>query len=120
MSAKPSAAAECDFPTPGGPRTSRLAPFSSQASPAASAWTWAFEIIGAASKGEAALTSVGELLLGERGNKARGGRAFLGERAPDELRAGEARFGKKKIDACGVDFVVRLHAVAPSREASGS
>ena len=74
--------------------------------------------------GEAALTSVGELLLGERRKKARGGPAFLvgggGERAPDELHAGEAQLGKKKIDACGVDFVVGLHATTPSREASAS
>ena len=74
--------------------------------------------------GEAASTSIGEFLLGERGEEARGGPAFLvgggGERAPDELDAGEAQFGEKKIDASGVDFVVRLHAAAPSREASAS
>ena len=74
--------------------------------------------------GEAALTSVGELLLGERRKKARGRPAFLvgggGERAPDELDAGEAQFGEKEIDASGVDFVVRFHAAAPSREASAS
>lgn len=74
--------------------------------------------------GEAALTSIGELLLGERGEEARGRPAFLvgrgGERAPDELDAGKAQLGEKKIDAGGVDFVVRLHAAAPSREASAS
>src|SRR5271163_227547 len=37
----------------GGPKHRRLAPFSIQASPAASAWTWAFEIIGTAAKSKA-------------------------------------------------------------------
>src|ERR1700685_4220875 len=35
--AMPSAAARCDLPPPGGPKHKRLAPFSSQASPAAMA-----------------------------------------------------------------------------------
>src|SRR5271169_3440427 len=39
IKAKPSAAARWDFPAPGGPKHKRLAPFSSQASPAASACT---------------------------------------------------------------------------------
>ena len=45
IKARPSAAARWDFPPPGGPKHKRLAPFSSQASPAASACTCAFEII---------------------------------------------------------------------------
>jgi hypothetical protein len=45
MSARPRAAARCDFPTPGGPNISRLAPFFSHASPAARACTCAFEVI---------------------------------------------------------------------------
>ena len=40
------------LPPPGGPNRSRLAPFSSQVSPAAMAMTWALEIIGTASNVE--------------------------------------------------------------------
>ena len=47
---RPSAAARWDFPAPGGPKHKRLAPLSSHASPAASACTCAFEIIGTAVK----------------------------------------------------------------------
>ena len=50
INAKPSAAARWDFQAPGGPKHNRLAPFSSQASQAASACTCAFEIIGTAVK----------------------------------------------------------------------
>jgi hypothetical protein len=74
--------------------------------------------------GEAALPSIGEFLLSKRGEESCGGPAFLvgcgGKRAPDELDAGKAQFGEKEVDAGGVDFVVRLHAAAPSREASAS
>ena len=68
--------------------------------------------------GEAQLTAIGEFLLDERGEEARGGPAFFvgggGERAPDEFDAGEPQFGQEKVDAGGVDFVARLHAAAPS------
>ena len=46
----PMAEARCDFPPPGGPNSSKLAPLSSQPSPAQSAETCALEIIGTASK----------------------------------------------------------------------
>jgi hypothetical protein len=51
---------------PGGPKTSRLSPFSSQLSPATSAMTWALEIIGTASKSKAS-----RLLPGGRRASAR-------------------------------------------------
>ena len=83
------------MPPPGGPKTSRLAPFSSQLSPATSAMTWALETIGTASKskaveglagrqarlGEVALDAaagaLGDLVLGQGGEEAGGGPALL-------------------------------------------
>ena len=63
--------------------------------------------------GEAALASVGDLLLGERGEEARGGPALLvgggGERAPDEPDAGEPRFAEHEVDARGVTGVAPPH-----------
>ena len=49
------------LPTPGGPKTRTLAPFSSQASPSASAMTCAFETVGTAAKSKLA-----ELLSGRQ------------------------------------------------------
>lgn len=81
--------------TPGGPNRSRFAPFSSQLSPAVIAITCAFEIIGTASNSksieglsrqqagfgemplDAASIALGHLVLGDRGEKAGGGPAFL-------------------------------------------
>ena len=99
------------LPPPGGPKRSRLAPFSSQASPAAIAMIWALEIIGTASKSkvsrvlpgrqagfgemalDAAAIALGEFVLGDGGEEAGGGPAFLvgllGEFGPYELDGGQ-------------------------------
>src|SRR6266403_1629293 len=50
MKSKPRAAARWLLPPPGGPNNSKLAPLFSQASPAASAITWALLTTGTASK----------------------------------------------------------------------
>src|SRR5271165_6166370 len=69
--AKPSAAARWLLPPPGGPNNSKLAPLFSQASPAASAMTWALLTTGTASK-----SKVSRVLPGGSRASARW-RAFL-------------------------------------------
>ncbi len=131
------AAARWLLPPPGGPNSSRLAPFSSQLSPAASAMTWALEIIGTASKSkvsrvlpgrqaglgemalDAAAVALGQLVLGDRGEEAGGGPAFLvglfGELRPDELDGGQAQLVEEQAEPGGIDGVVGLHAASPVR-----
>jgi hypothetical protein len=89
--AMPSAAARCDLPPPGGPKHKRLAPFSSQASLAASACTCAFETIGTASKSNASLKEFLETgkrrLAGARSDVWRGeGSSSRGHRRPQGAR----------------------------------
>ena len=101
------AAARWLLPPPGGPNASRLAPFLSQLSPAASAMTWALQTIGTASKSklsrvlpggslassrwrsDAAVGALGHLVLGQGRQEACGGPALLvgagGEVGPDQL-----------------------------------
>ena len=124
-----------DLPPPGGPNSSRLAPFSSQPSPAHSAITCALETIGTASKSKvsrvlpggslasarwrsiAATIALGHLVLGEGGEEAGGGPALLvgaARRTPARscLIAGQAQFAEQKLEAGGVDRR-SLHAAAP-------
>ncbi len=93
------AAARWLLPPPGGPNRIRLAPLSSQPSPAARAMTWALEIIGTASKSklsrvlprrqagfgemtlDAPAIAFGDLVFGEGGEEAGGGPSLLVGRA---------------------------------------
>src|SRR5271163_4847885 len=119
----------------GGPKHSRLAPFSIQASPAASAWTWAFEIIGTAAKSKASRVFPGGNRASPRWCSKRrrfcsaipvrrarpgsgGGPALLvGGRCqggPDRLDAGQPQLAQHQFDAGGVDHVDRVHAASPT------
>ena len=108
--------AKVRFARASGPNRSRLAPFSSQLSPAANAMTCALLIIGHRIELEAverlagwqagfvemtldaAAGEVGHLVLGERGQEAGGRPALLvgscGEVRPDELDRGQAEIGE--------------------------
>ena len=72
---------------------------------------------------DAAARAVGDLMLGERGQEARGGPAFFvglrGDLGPDRLMAGQPQFVEQKFDARGVDGVVALFMPPPpSRDES--
>ena len=115
-----------------------MAPFSNQASPAASAITWAFETIGTASKSkrverlaggqprlgempfDAAAAALGHLVLGERRQEAGRRPAFLvgllGELGPDQLDGRQAQLAQQELDAGGIDGVGRRHATTSRLE----
>jgi hypothetical protein len=71
---------------------------------------------------DAPATAVGDLVLGERGQEASCGPAFLvgllGELAPHQLDGRQAKIGEEKLDACGIDRIDRLHATPPSSASS--
>ena len=99
--------------------------------------TCALEIIGTASKSkvsrvlpgrqagfgemalDAAAVAFGQLVLGEGGQEAGGGPAFLvglfGELRPDELDGGQAQLVEQQAERGGVDSGGRLHAASPVR-----
>ena len=123
--ARPMADARWLLPAPGGPKTRQLAPWSSHASPAASALTWAFEIIGTALKSklarllpgislgfpemafDAPSVALGELVLDEGREEARGGPALgvgpLGEALPEPVDGRQAQLGEHQGELDGVD-----------------
>src|SRR3954471_10540864 len=134
-SARPIAAAKCDLPPPGGPNNKRLAPCSSQLSPAVSAITCALLTIGTASKSklasrladgqscfgkltlDAATTAISDLVFGKCGQEASRRPAFLVgllcELGPHEFDGGQAQVGEQELDACDIDRIGRLHATPP-------
>ena len=63
---------------------------------------------------DAAAAALGDLVLGERGEEAGGGPAFLvgllGELGPHQLDGGQAQLGEQQLDAGGVDRIGRRHA----------
>ena len=74
--------------------------------------------VGGRAAREAATVAFGDLVLGEHGQEAGGGPAFLvsGRRqgGPDQLDAGQSQLAKQQVDAGGVDLVGRLHAASPT------
>ena len=123
--AKPRAAARCDLPPPAWTEHQRLAPFSSQLSPADSALTWALLIIGTTSKSklsrdfagrkprlvemalDAPAGALGHLVLGERRQEARGRPALLvglgGKVRPDRLDGRQPQVVESQGQAAGID-----------------
>ncbi len=114
---------------------SKLAPFSSQLSPAAKrhdlglADHWhgleveGVERLAGRQSGfgkmalDAAASALGHLVLGKRREEAGCRPSFLvglgGELGPHQLDRGQAQFGQKQLDAGGVDGVGGLHAAPP-------
>src|SRR6476646_1263160 len=101
------AAARWLLPPPGGPNSKRLAPFSSQLSPAVSAMTWALLTIGTASKSKPA-SGWPTFLVG-----------LFGELGPHQFDGRQAQVGEQQLDARSVDRIDRLHATPPSSPRSG-
>src|SRR6185369_16405255 len=135
-SASPMAAAKWLLPPPGGPNSRRLAPFSSQLSPAVSAITCALLTMGTASKSklasvlpmgsrasarvtlDAAATPIGNLVFGKRGQETSRRPTFLVrllcERRPHQFDGGQTQVGEQELDTRGVDGIGGLHAIPPS------
>ena len=115
------------LPAPGGPKMRQLAPWLSQASPAASALTWAFEIIGTTLKSKEASVlarkqlglpevafdappvAFGELVFGQGREEAGRGPSLLvgalGEALPELADRRQAELGKHQGELHGVDLV---------------
>ena len=68
---------------------------------------------------DAAAIAFGQFVLGDRGEKAGGGPAFLvglfGELRPHDLDGGQAQLVEEQAEPGGVDGGVRLHAASPVR-----
>ncbi len=66
---------------------------------------------------DAAAVAFGEFVLGDRGEEAGGGPAFLvgllGELRPHDLDGGQAQLVEQQAEPGGVDGVGRLHAASP-------
>ena len=67
---------------------------------------------------DAATAALGHFVLGERGQEACGGPAFLvgllGELGPDQLDARQAQLVQQKFDTGGVDLVVAFMPALPT------
>ncbi len=68
---------------------------------------------------DAASIAFGHLVLGDSGEKAGGGPAFLvglvGKQRPHNLDGREAQFVEEQAHPGGIDSGVRLHAASPVR-----
>ncbi len=68
---------------------------------------------------DAAAAAIGDLVLGERCQEARGRPTFLvgllGELGPHQFDGGQAQVGEQEFDARGIDRIGRFHATPPSR-----
>jgi hypothetical protein len=66
---------------------------------------------------DAAAAALGHLVLGESGEEAGGGPALLvrlrGDIGPDELDGGQSQLGQEQFDPRGVNGIARLHAASP-------
>ena len=73
---------------------------------------------------EAAAGALGNLVLGQGGQKARRRPAFLvglgGKRGPDLLDGGQAQLGEEQLDAGGIAAIGRFHPAPPGQTVPSS